>query len=145
MTRQEAMTLLARAPTESLRGAWDAWTDPPAADMLRGPESGMIMLRGRIGGAGAPFNLGETTVSRATVRLDSGEIGFSCVLGRDLEKARLAAVFDGLWQRPEDREAVETTLLAPLAESLDAEDRTVREEAAATRVNFFTMVRGEDE
>ncbi|AXS39160.1 phosphonate C-P lyase system protein PhnG [Breoghania sp. L-A4] len=145
MTRQEAMTLLARAPTESLRGAWETWSDPPAAEMLRGPESGMIMLRGRIGGGGAPFNLGETTVSRATVRLDSGEVGFSCVLGRDLEKARLAAVFDGLWQRPEHRKAVEAALLAPLARSLEEADRQTREEAAATKVNFFTMVRGEDE
>lgn len=143
MTRQEAIAMLARAPIEDLRSTWDSWADQPETEALRGPEAGMIMLRGRMGGGGAPFNLGETTVARATVRLESGEVGFSCVLGRDLEKARLAAVFDGLWQR--DRETVENRLLAPLAYRLAEHDRKVREEAAATKVNFFTMIRGEDE
>lgn len=145
MTRQEAMIILARAPMETLRGAWEAWAAQPEAQALRGPESGMIMLRGRMGGGGSPFNLGETTVSRATVQLDSGEVGFSCIHGRDLEKARLVALFDGLWQRKDDRDTVEVQLLAPLAANYDAEDRQTREEAAATKVNFFTMVRGEDE
>lgn len=145
MTRREAMAVLARATVAELQGAWDALDEKPDAAPLRGPESGLIMLRGRVGSGGAAFNLGETTVSRATVRLATGEIGFSCILGRDLEKARLAAVFDGLLQCNDDRETLGMALLRPVAARLEAEDQATREETAATKVNFFTMVRGEDE
>lgn len=143
MTRQEAMRVLARAKTEELIGALQGWSDPPDTENLRGPEMGLVMLRGRSGGGGAPFNLGEATVVRATVRLSSGEVGFSCVLGRDREKARLAAIFDALWQR--EAEAVDTHLLSPVRARLERERREMAERTAATRVNFFTMVRGEDE
>lgn len=145
MTRQEAMAVLARSSLEELRTAWDGWDSKPATELLRGPETGMIMIRGRTGGSGAPFNLGEASVTRATVRLGTGEVGFSCILGRDTEKARLAAIFDGLWQRDGDRNRIEQDLLLPLAERLAAADRTVRAQTAATQVNFFTMVRGDDE
>ncbi|PTW62485.1 alpha-D-ribose 1-methylphosphonate 5-triphosphate synthase subunit PhnG [Breoghania corrubedonensis] len=143
MMRQEAMGVLARANLEELRGALGAWPEPPDAESLRGPEAGLIMLRGRAGGGGAPFNLGEATVARATVRLSSGEVGFSCVLGRDLEKARLAALFDALWQR--EAEVVDMHLLTLVRERLAGQIERTAEETAATRVNFFTMIRGEDE
>ena len=55
----------------------------PAHEDLREPENGLVMVRGRIGGDGAPFNLGEATVSRAAVRLSTGEVGFGYTLGRD--------------------------------------------------------------
>ncbi|MDJ0930017.1 phosphonate C-P lyase system protein PhnG [Breoghania sp.] len=143
MTRQEAMGVLARANREELHDALDAWPEPPQSEALRGPEAGMIMLRGRAGGGGASFNLGEVTMARATVRLSTGEVGFSCVLGRDLEKAWLAALFDALWQS--EAEAVDTRLLAGIRNRLDVEGRQTAVETAATRVNFFTMTRGEDE
>nr|WP_269812739.1 phosphonate C-P lyase system protein PhnG [Aurantimonas marina] len=63
------------------------------ATTLRAPEAGLVMRRGRIGG-GAPFNLGEACVARASVRLASGEVGHAMVLGRDTDHARLAAFFD---------------------------------------------------
>ena len=81
---------------------------------MRGPETGLVMLRGRIGGGGAPFNFGEATVTRATVRLPGGAIGHSYALGRDKEKARLAAIADALWQDPAERADVEAKVLAPL-------------------------------
>ena len=61
--------------------------EPPDYVELRAAESGLVMVRGRIGGDGAPFNLGEATVTRATVRLASGEVGFAYVLGRDRDLA----------------------------------------------------------
>jgi alpha-D-ribose 1-methylphosphonate 5-triphosphate synthase subunit PhnG len=102
------------------------------------------MLRGRIGGDGAPFNLGEATVTRAIVELAGGERGFAHVLGRDGETARLAAIVDALWQRATVRGEVETMILTPIAERLAAEASQARAETAATRVDFFTLVRGED-
>ena len=111
--------------------------------VLRTPEIGLVMVRGRIGGDGAPFNMGEATVTRAAVTLPGGEVGFGHVLGRDKEKARLAALADALWQAPATRDAVEA-LLAPVRERLAAETACKRERAAATRVDFFTMVRGDN-
>jgi alpha-D-ribose 1-methylphosphonate 5-triphosphate synthase subunit PhnG len=102
------------------------------------------MVRGRIGGDGAPFNLGEATVTRAAVRLDSGETGFSYALGRDHDKARLAAVCDALWQSEARRDGIERHVLAPIRARLARERTQKQEQAAATRVDFFTLVRGED-
>jgi alpha-D-ribose 1-methylphosphonate 5-triphosphate synthase subunit PhnG len=116
----------------------------PAASPVRGPEIGMVMLRGRIGGGGAPFNLGEATVTRATVKLDSGEVGHSVILGRNAEKARIVAHLDALSQRVEWRDRIESECVAPaLAAQADERQRRA-EETEATRVDFFTMVRGED-
>ena len=100
------------------------------------------MLRGRMGGDGRPFNLGEATVTRAAVVLPDGRTGFAWQLGRDREKARAAAVIDALWQG-EERAAIEGALAPIRARIAETESRAARR-TAATRVNFFTMVRGED-
>jgi alpha-D-ribose 1-methylphosphonate 5-triphosphate synthase subunit PhnG len=101
------------------------------------------MVRGRIGGDGAPFNLGEATVSRAAVRLATGEVGFGYTLGRDLQKARLIALCDAMMQSRKLADAVEAKVLTPLRTSMAAERCRKSAEAAATRVDFYTLVRGE--
>ena len=101
------------------------------------------MVRGRIGGDGAPFNLGEATVSRAAVRLASGEVGFGYTLGRDREKARMIALCDALAQSDEFAAGVEARVIAPLRAAISARRDRKAAEAAATRVDFYTMVRGE--
>jgi alpha-D-ribose 1-methylphosphonate 5-triphosphate synthase subunit PhnG len=115
----------------------------PGHQDLRAPESGLVMLRGRVGGDGAPFNLGEATVSRAAVRLASGEVGFGYTLGRDGEKARLIALCDALVQSCDFSAAVERDVIAPLREQLMVRRKRQAEETAATKVDFYTMVRGE--
>lgn len=142
--RQEAMAVLARASGRELADAWDAWPQRPDVRPLRGPETGLVMVRGRIGGGGAPFNFGEATVTRSTVRLSTGQVGHAHALGSDREKVRHAAIFDALWQDQAHRSAVEEKLLAPVRKRLAADDARRRDETAATRVDFFTMVRGED-
>lgn len=142
--RKAAMAALALAPGDDLRRLWDEAGFSVTAEALRGPETGLVTLRGRMGGGGAAFNLGEATVTRATVRLSTGEIGHAYALGRDTEKARLSAIVDALWQRPGDRAAVEERIVAPLTAARDAADVAARAETAATKVDFFTMVRGED-
>jgi len=142
--RKAMMATLARAPADEIARLWSASGLPSEAEVLRGPETGLVTVRGRIGGGGAPFNVGEATVTRATVRLPSGKVGHSYALGRDKGKARLAAIADALWQEPAQREAVETRLLAPLRAVFDAAREKRRVETAATKVDFFTMVRGED-
>ncbi|WP_314949262.1 phosphonate C-P lyase system protein PhnG [Bradyrhizobium cosmicum] len=115
----------------------------PTHQDLRAPENGLVMLRGRIGGDGAPFNLGEATVSRAAVRLSSGEVGFGYTLGSDGEKARLIALCDALVQSSDFGAAVEREIIAPLRKQLLVGRKQTAAETAATKVDFYTMVRGE--
>jgi alpha-D-ribose 1-methylphosphonate 5-triphosphate synthase subunit PhnG len=144
MERRRAVGLLARALGDELDAAWQGLEAQPEAKPVRGPETGLVMVRGRIGGDGAPFNLGEATVTRATVLLASGTAGHAQRLGTDKKAARLAAIFDGLWQEADTRGYVEATLLAPIEKRIALDDTKKAEETAATRVDFFTMVRGED-
>jgi alpha-D-ribose 1-methylphosphonate 5-triphosphate synthase subunit PhnG len=141
--RAAAMATIARAVPAELEAALDACPARPGIAVVRRPETGLLMVRGRVGGGGAPFNVGEVTATRAAVRLATGEVGFACVLGRDREQALLAATADALWQSPTHRGAVEAALLEPVRARLAAEADVVRCQSAATRVEFFTMVRGE--
>ena len=140
--RQAAMAVLVHADTEELARRVATLPAPPHRS-IRTPENGLVMVRGRVGGDGAPFNLGEATVSRAAVRLDSGEVGFGYVLGRDGEKARLIALCDALIQSNTHCDALEAEVLSPLRERLLAERERKARQAAATKVDFYTMVRGE--
>ena len=115
----------------------------PAHAHLREPESGLVMVRGRIGGDGAPFNLGEATVSRAAVRLASGELGIGYTLGRDRSKAELIALCDALIQTDSYAGTVESLVVTPLRTQIMCRRNMRAAEAAATRVDFYTLVRGE--
>lgn len=138
------MAVLARSTSRDLSAGLERMDSIPTAEDLRQPETGLVMLRGRTGGTGAPFNLGEATVTRAVVRLDNGIIGFSYILGRDPAKARLAAIVDALWQDEARKALVETNVLVPIRKRLLAEDAVRANQTAATKVDFFTLVRGED-
>jgi len=142
--RRSAMAVLALAQVDEIERGLQAMDEPIDFVDVRMPESGLVMLRGRIGGDGAPFNLGEATVTRAAVRIASGEIGVAYVLGRDQRKARLSAVCDALMQNESYRDAVEQDVLAPIRARIEAERVHQRAQTAATRVDFFTLVRGED-
>jgi alpha-D-ribose 1-methylphosphonate 5-triphosphate synthase subunit PhnG len=142
--RKAVMAALAAAPAETLKQLWTEAGLAVDAHAVRGPETGLVTLRGRIGGGGGPFNVGEATVTRATVRLSTGEVGHSYALGRDKEKARLAAIVDAAWQNPAHRAGIEEKIVAPLKQAALSADTRRRAETAATKVDFFTMVRGED-
>jgi alpha-D-ribose 1-methylphosphonate 5-triphosphate synthase subunit PhnG len=142
--RRRAMAAFAEATPAELAAALG--DEPCAADAvdLRPPEAGLVMIRGRVGGDGAAFNLGEATVARAAVRLRDGSVGHAYRLGRDVAAARLAAIADALWQRPDTRLRIERDLVGPVERRRAAADAERSRRAAATRVDFFTMVRGED-
>lgn len=137
--RRHWMGLLARAGGEAIAERLKAIPPLPPHVRLRGPETGLVMVRGRQGGDGAPFNLGEMTVTRCTVRLADGRVGHAYVAGRDARQAELAAALDAALQDPDRRPALLAGVIAPLAR---AEARRVAEQAgkaAATRVDFLTM------
>lgn len=142
--RRRVMAVLAHSTAEAVAARVALLGPVPPHQEIRRPENGLVMLRGRISGSGAPFNVGEATVTRAAVRLDSGEVGASYILGRDGGKARAAALVDALWQRDDWRSRIENEIVVPLAQALDAADGLAAAQAAATRVDFFTLVRGED-
>ncbi|MFC4172099.1 phosphonate C-P lyase system protein PhnG [Microvirga sp. GCM10011540] len=142
--RQTVMALCADGTLDDLEAVMDALAYEGAVEDLRRPETGLVMVRGRMGGDGNPFNFGEATVTRAAVRLQSGETGFAYQLGRDVKKARLAAILDALVQNPRYSREVERAM-DPLRIRLAGERSTCERRTAATRVNFFTMVRGEDQ
>lgn len=140
--RKAAMAVLAHSDVAEIAGCLDAIA-VPAYETLREPENGLVMVRGRIGGDGAPFNLGEATVSRAAVRLSTGQVGFGYVLGRNTQKAQMIALCDALLQSDEFAEAVEQNVVAPLRAAMISDRNRKAAETAATRVDFYTLVRGE--
>lgn len=142
--RKAAMAAFASASAADLRELGAAVPLQLEAEMLRGPETGLVTVRGRIGGGGASFNTGEATVTRATLRLPNGQVGHAYALGRDKEKVRLAAILDAMWCDGQTRAAVEEKVVAPLRRMQAESDARQRAEAAATKVDFFTLVRGED-
>lgn len=145
MDRKRTLDALAAADAAELARGLAALGDlVPKASAVRGPEVGMVMLRGRIGGGGAPFNVGEATVTRATVKLDSGEIGHSIILGRDTRKAQIVAHLDALAQHRDWSDRIEDEIVQPAIAAQTEAGRIRAEETEATRVDFFTMVRGED-
>lgn len=137
--RRGWMSTLAKAPPARLAALFP---DLPPHDVLRAPEIGAVMVEGRIGGTGACFNLGEMTVTRCSVRLGEA-VGHACVQGRDKDHARRAAVLDAMMQG-DQAARIDARILAPLQAEAAASRSARAEKAAATRVEFFTLMRGED-
>ncbi|SFE37639.1 alpha-D-ribose 1-methylphosphonate 5-triphosphate synthase subunit PhnG [Roseivivax sediminis] len=143
-SRRGWMGLLARAAPEALAARVEALDPPlPEAEWLRVPQTGGVMVRGQMGGTGAPFNLGEMTVTRCALRLTDGTVGHAYVQGRDRAHARTAALVDALMQGERAAE-LRSAVLDPLDAAETAAHRDRAAKAAATRVDFFTMARGED-
>ena len=102
-----------------------------------------MLVQGRAGGTGAVFNLGEMTVTRCSVRLPDGAVGHAWVQGRDARHATRAAIVDALMQTPQ-ASAIGADVLDVLQAEATAAHQTRAEKAAATKGDFFTLVRGED-
>ena len=137
--RRRWMGILARASAAEIERHLADIPPPPPHRRLRGPEIGLVMVRGRAGGDGAAFNLGEMTVTRCAVRLEDGRVGHAYVAGRDARQAELAALVDALMLDEAARPAIAAAVIAPLAAAQDARRATESRRAAATRVQFFTM------
>lgn len=142
-SRKAWMALLAKAPEGRIGQLLDAAMDRPDFSWLRAPEIGSAMVRGRAGGTGAPFNLGEMTVTRCALSLSSGEVGHAYIAGRRKADAEAAALVDAMMQGPASQ-AVRAAVLDPLETERMAQKTKRAAKAAATKVDFFTMTRGED-
>ena len=142
--RRRWLSVLAKAPVAALELAWLETGGELEFRHLRGPEVGLCLVRARAGGTGMRFNLGEMTVARCSVRLAGGEVGHGYVGGRSRRHAELVALFDAMLQRPGRQAAA----LGEIVGRMEAAQQQRRGELAAkvapTRIEFFTMVRGED-
>ncbi len=144
--RAERLRLLALSQSSVLETFLDRLnqTHPlPSWTLVRGPECGLVMVRGRVGGQGQAFNAGEALVTRACVQMDAN-LGCGYVLGEEPRHAELVAVLDALWQKETFAGLLDAELLPDLVARLQARYEDDRRKSAATKVDFFTMVRGED-
>lgn len=141
--RQAWMGLLARAPEGRAAALFEVLGTKIHATVLRAPEVGSVMIRGRTNASGAPFNLGEMTVTRCALRLEDGTVGHGYVQGRRKVDAEIAARIDALMQT-DAAIRIRDEVLAPLKAEESARRTARAEKAAATKVEFFTMARGED-
>lgn len=141
--RRRTARVLANAPEADLAALWEAWQDQPEIEFVRGPESGLVMAQGRIGGTGDRFNVGEATVTRATVvarGLGRETVGTAYVLGSHPEHAGLAAIFEALLAG-DARERVLSEVIVPLERAQAERDARSRSDARSTVVDFFTVAR----
>lgn len=139
--RRRWMSVLATADRMVLEAACRGWVEMEPIQYLRPPEVGLFMVRGRAGGTGAKFNLGEVPVTRCAVRLASGTVGMAWVRGRDTQHAALAARLDALLQEPPHHQRIYEKIIAPLARNQAAQRELAARKAAATKVEFFTVAR----
>jgi alpha-D-ribose 1-methylphosphonate 5-triphosphate synthase subunit PhnG len=133
------MAVLARAEADRIAELLKACHEVPNYTILRGPENGLVMVRGRTGGSGSAFNLGEMTVTRCTVRTACGFVGHAYVTGRDQKRAELAAFVDALMQDTGRAADIETRIIVPLDKQQSKHRAERASKAAATRVQFFAM------
>lgn len=141
--RQDWLGLMATSKADQLASLWDQAGIAPDYTMLRRPETGSVMVRGRAGGTGDAFNLGEMTVTRASLKLADGQVGHGWCQGRDRRQATIIALVDALMQG-DAAPRLDAAILAPLRDARAARHAASAQRAAATKVDFFTMARGED-
>ncbi|ADU69769.1 phosphonate C-P lyase system protein PhnG [Pantoea sp. At-9b] len=142
--RQNWLSVLAHSDASVLEAHWQPLRLAPSFECVRPAETGLTRLQARMGGSGKRFVMGDATVTRAVVKLHDGTLGFSYVLGRDKAHAERCALIDALLQQPETQALIEEKVIAPLA-ALREEQRQLRaREIASSKVDFFTLVRGDN-
>jgi alpha-D-ribose 1-methylphosphonate 5-triphosphate synthase subunit PhnG len=139
--RAHWISVLARATHAQLAAA-TAGFDLPDIEIVKPAECGTLMIEARAGGAGQRFNSGEATVTRCVVRLED-RLGFAYALGRDKQKALLCATLDAVLQDPQYQAALLNEVVTPLHVAAIERKASASRKAAATKVEFFTLVRGD--
>ncbi|MCG9752515.1 phosphonate C-P lyase system protein PhnG [Vibrio brasiliensis] len=138
------ISTLAQSEYAQIVEHWKATELEPSYQVIRQPEIGLAQVRARMGSTGNPFNMGDVTITRAAIKLDTGEMGYSYLCGRNKPHAELAAVIDGMLQSGVHRQALMQQIIEPLAALKFERDQQRAKEVATSKVDFFTLVRGED-
>lgn len=142
--RQRWLSVLAHSSAALLETHWQALNLQPAFTLIRPAEIGLTRLQARMGATGKRFVMGDATVTRAVVQLSDGTLGYSYLLGRDKAHAERCALLDALLQQPETRQLLEEKIITPLAAWRDEQRQLRAREIASSKVDFFTLVRGDN-
>ncbi|KAF6676915.1 phosphonate C-P lyase system protein PhnG [Pantoea sp. EKM21T] len=142
--RQRWLSVLAHSSAALLETHWQALNLQPAYTLIRPAEIGLTRLQARMGATGQRFVMGDATVTRAVVQLSDGTLGYSYLLGRDKAHAERCALLDALLQQPETRQLLEEKIITPLAAWRDEQRQLRAREIASSKVDFFTLVRGDN-
>jgi alpha-D-ribose 1-methylphosphonate 5-triphosphate synthase subunit PhnG len=142
--RKSWMSLLATSNQSDLLNLWEQKKIKVNYVWLRTPEIGSIMAQGRMGVTGDKFNIGEVTITRCSLKLNCGTIGHSYVQGRSKKKAEISALCDALMQTKMSKE-INKNIIIPLEKIKKDNKRKILSKAEATKVDFFTLVRGESD
>lgn len=142
--RQRWLSVLAHSSAALLETHWQALNLQPAFTLIRPAEIGLTRLQARMGATGKRFVMGDATVTRAVVQLSDGILGYSYLLGRDKAHAERCALLDALLQQPETRQLLEEKIITPLAAWRDEQRQLRAREIASSKVDFFTLVRGDN-
>lgn len=143
--RQHWLSVLAHSSAANLKAHWQALNLHPAFTLIRPAEIGLTRLQARMGACGKRFVMGDATVTRAVVQLEDGTLGYSYLLGRDKAQAERCALIDALMQQPEFRALLQENVITPLAALRDEQRQLRAREIASSKVDFFTLVRGDNE
>jgi alpha-D-ribose 1-methylphosphonate 5-triphosphate synthase subunit PhnG len=142
--RKSWMSLLATSNQSDLLNLWEQKKIRVNYIWLRTPEIGSIMAQGRMGVTGDKFNIGEVTITRCSLKLNCGTIGHSYVQGRSKKKAEISALCDALMQTKMSKE-INKNIIIPLEKIKKDNKDKILSKAEATKVDFFTLVRGESD
>ncbi|MGE9549745.1 phosphonate C-P lyase system protein PhnG [Erwinia amylovora] len=142
--RQHWLSVLAHCQPEDLLRHWQSLDLHPQYELLRAPETGLTRLQARMGGTGHRFILGDTTVTRAVVRLHDGTCGYSYVMSRKKDHAERCALMDALLLQARYNELIQQKIITPLAAARQEKLNRRACEVASSRVDFFTLVRGDN-
>ena len=138
--RQERMRLLALAPEISLDEALSG-ISLPGYRIVRGPETGLVMARGRVGNVGDVFNVGEVLVTRCVVQLEEKTLGHAWIMGESPRHAELAALCDALWQQERYAALLDEKLRPCLEQAIDEKRKAAARDAAGTKSTFHLCPR----
>ena len=142
--RKSWMSLLATSNKNDLLNLWEQKKINIRYEWLRTPEIGSIMAQGRMGVTGDKFNIGEVTITRCSLKLNCGTVGHSYVQGRSKKKAEISALCDALMQTEMSNE-INKSIIIPLEKIKKNNKDKILSKAEATKVDFFTLVRGESD
>ncbi|WNN42911.1 phosphonate C-P lyase system protein PhnG [Winslowiella toletana] len=143
--RQHWLSVLAHSQPEQLEQHWLALKLQPDYQVIRPAETGLTRLQARMGATGQRFVLGDMTITRAVVRTADGTCGYSYIAGRDKAHAERCALLDALLQQQEMHQLLQQQLITPLAAARAERQQLRSREIASSRVDFFTLVRGDNE
>lgn len=143
--RQQLLSVLAKSSLKDIQQHWEHSLHDFEYSPLRAPQTGMVMAVARAEGSGEPFNLGEVSVTRCAIKLTTGQTGIGYVMGSSKEHSLHVALLDALAQVDDQYEDIKLKLIQPLQQKIEQRNQQQQQKTAATKVDFLTMVRGEDD